>query len=732
MTTNTSPQALQDLTTRWMGEIDAACKGENKKWIERAEKITRRYREEREFDYTGGLNQPRFNLFWSNVQTLAPATYSRRPKVEVTRRFRDSDPVGRIAALILERALQYEIDCKDDLHETMESVVLDRLIPGRGTAWIRYEPRFDSQPAPPAEEGGEPQTVEVLSDEHTPVDYVYWKDFLWGTARTWKTLPWCGRKTYLQKDALEKRFAESAKKFGANLSAVSYDCRPDTSDGDKKRREPDSEGEKNYALVYEIWDRESRQVLWFTKGLPVPLDIKNDIFDLDDFWPCPKPLLATTTNDKLTPVADFVFYQEQLRELDNLTIRIGKLTEALKLVGVYDRSQAALQSVLRPGTDNVMVPVDSWAAFAERGGLKGSVEFLPMDDVARVLKELYAAREGIKQLIYEITGMSDIVRGVSAASETLGAQEIKAKFANLRLSSRQQQVARFVTDVLRIKADIMCKLYAPETLLRISSIQLLPEAKTSPNFQQTVQEAIALLKDKGTRQYRIEVLSASMIELDEVDERQRRNDFMSSLSNFMNGMKNLTTFAPEMTLPALEMLKFVVRGFSVGKSMENSIEEAADAIRQRMANPQPQPPNPDLVLKKEIEQLKQEGENARTALVEDTKKDIAELKAATDLTIKNIDAKMTEVSNQLTSISSEMDRQQQMELQRAGQMGKLEQALMTQAAKPPAGPTGPDPQVLEMLQSVKGLTEAMSRPRKRVPKYDEQGNIISVTEVPEA
>jgi hypothetical protein len=658
MTTSRTPRTDPErLAQRWFAEIESACAGEAKKWITRGEKITKRYREDRSFDYLGGLQLPRFNLFWSNVQTLAPSTYSRRPKVEVTRRFRDADPVGRIAALILERSLQYEIDCKDNLHETMQSVVLDRLIPGRGTAWIRYEPRFERVPVA-QDETGEVREVDQLVDECTPVDYVYWKDFIWGRGRTWKTLPWIGRKTYLLKDEVEERFRETVKQQGGSIESVSYDCRPDTDDGDKKHQIPEEgSAEELYALIYEIWDRRSKQVLWFTKGVNVPLDVKDDPFKLDDFWPCPKPLLATTTNDSVLPTADFVFYQEQLRELDNLTARIGKITEAIKLVGVYDRSQSSLQTVLKPGVENIMVPVDSWAAFAERGGLKGSVDFLPIDEAARVLSTLYDARERIKQLVYEITGMSDIVRGVSMASETLGAQEIKAKFANLRLSSRQQQVASFLTEVLQIKADIMCALYAPETLRRISSIDLLPEAKTSPNFPQTVEAALTLLREKGPRQYRVEVAERSMIELDEVDERQRRNDFMLSLSNFMNGMKNLTQFAPEMSLPALEMLKFVVRGFSVGKSVENSIDEAADAIRQRIANPPPLQPNPDLILKKEIEQLKQESENLRTELQEDTKRDLGELKAATELTVKNMGDQILMFEQHLRMIEREMERQ---------------------------------------------------------------------------
>lgn len=623
-----------NLTGEWLGKISEAERT-SEKWMRRGEKIVKRYRED---DDSGGGRGSRFNIFWSNVQTLAPATYSRRPKVEVSRRFRDADPVARLAGQILERALQYEIDCRDDFHQTMQAVVLDRLLPGRGVAWVRYEPAFRQESTQNVDELGNvvEQEVEVLADERTPVDYVYWKDFLTSPARTWADVEWIARRVMFHKDHLHQRFGETTTQFGGNLAKVNFAYEGPDQDSKVQSAEP-SKMDSRRALVWEIWDKTNKRLIWVSKGYDFPLDVREDVLEIDDFWPIPRPLTATTTNDKLLPVADYVIYQEQVRELDSLSIRISALQRALRVVGVYDATQQSLKDILSSDTENQMIPVPSWAAFAEKGGLKSSVDFLPLATVVQVLQGLYDARDRTKQLVYEITGMADIVRGATVASETLGAQQIKARFANLRLSSRQGQVAEFVTAVLRIKAEIMCQQYSPETLIRIASAEQIKEAMDDPS---RIEPAIALLKDEKTRQYRIEVMASSLVEADEVEERGKRNDFMSVVSNFMNGAKNISAGVPEMMPVVLEMLKFVVRGYPVGRGLESTIETASEAIMAKLANPELPQPDPTEVLRLQADEAKQEAETRRELMRSMTKSEVANTQAEASLAGKAMAAEV--------------------------------------------------------------------------------------------
>lgn len=113
------------------------------KWQSRVKKLIKRYRD----DTRGqtGNETAKFNILWSNVQTLIPAVYAKLPKADVTRRFGDNDPVGRVAARLIERAIDFEIEHYSDFRSTMKYCVEDRFLGGRGTCWVRYEPHVAPQ-----------------------------------------------------------------------------------------------------------------------------------------------------------------------------------------------------------------------------------------------------------------------------------------------------------------------------------------------------------------------------------------------------------------------------------------------------------------------------------------------------------------------------------------------------------------------------------------------------------
>ena len=128
---------------RWCSELLLAEK-EFKTWHKTGTYITRRYRAEEDFDYDFDVKNRRpnrLNLFWSNVQTILPLLYSRPPQPYVERRFKDRDPVARVASQILERALTYCIDIYP-FNSIIRQAVLDYLLVGRGAAWVRYVPQY--------------------------------------------------------------------------------------------------------------------------------------------------------------------------------------------------------------------------------------------------------------------------------------------------------------------------------------------------------------------------------------------------------------------------------------------------------------------------------------------------------------------------------------------------------------------------------------------------------------
>lgn len=574
----------------WTEALKLAEK-DQQQFIERGKKIVKRYRDDRpgNKDYDSGK---RYNILWSNVKTVFPAVYAKKPRAQVERRYKDKDPIARCAAEILERALQYEIDHYSDYDAALKGAVLDRLLPGRGVAWVRFEGgdqiTDDAQdnddaasaeqptPQPPLPNSGAVEPTDPKNYECTPSDYVYWEDFRHSPARTWEEVTWVARRVYMSKEELQERFPEAGEVPMVH-EPIGLDKDIQSTDDMKK------------AVVWEIWNKPTREVIWRADGHPNDLDRRPDPLDLDGFFPCPKPLYATMTSDTLMPVADYLEYQDQAIELDDLTTRIGMLVKAVKVVGVYDASQTGIQRMLNEGVDNTLIPVDQWAAFASSGGIKGTVEFLPLDVVVQALKELYEAREVCKQVIFDVTGLSDIIRGSSDPAETATAQGIKSQFGSMRLKEMQGDVARFATDILNIKAQIMSDLYRPETLVSMSGIKGTDDA-------QYADDAIALLKNESMRNYRIEIATDSMVEIDEQAEKAGRVEFLQAAGGFLKQAVEAAQMAPELTPLMGEMLMFGVRAFKAGRPLEAAFEQFV----QQSQMPKPPKPNP--------EQIKVEGQ----------------------------------------------------------------------------------------------------------------------------
>ena len=630
---------------KWLDALELAKK-EYKGWEAKGEKIVKRYRDDRGSD-SGGK---RYNILWSNIQTLFPAVYSRKPKAQCDRRYKDKDPVGRTAAQILERALQYEIDHYNDYDSSIRNALRDRLLPGRGVAWVRYEQQgqiTDDVQEGTAEETENHEALEQSPEykEYTPCDYVFWKDFIHSPARTWEEVTWVARRVYMSREEGKKRFGDDFKLVPLSHEPIGLD---DMDIGQKDQMKK--------AIVWEIWDKSSKKAIWIAENHSTVLDEKPDPLKLDCFFPCPKPLFSTLTTDTLIPIADYLLYQDQARELDDITDRIGKLVEACKVVGVYDASQPAIERMLNEGVDNSLIPVDSWAMFGEKGGLKGSVDWLPLDMVASTLNQMYMAREQTVQVIYAVTGLSDIIRGASQASESATAQQIKSNFASLRLKEIQNSVAMFASELLNIKAQMMCAFYQPETLVEMSGIMGTEDA-------QFAEPAIQLLKDGTLRDFRIEVASDSLVEIDERGEQESRTAFLAAVGGFL---EKAVKAPPELAPLMGEMLLFGVRGFKVGRDIENVFDEAMAKLK---APKQPEAdPNAALM---QAEQMKMQAEQQAM-----------QMKMQADMQIKQADLQAAQASEQARIQADMQIEQGKAEMARQAEMERLQaQFQLDEAAR---------------------------------------------------
>lgn len=594
---------------KWLAQF-AAYDRQFSTWEARVDRILKRYRDEqRDKSKDGG--SAKFNILWSNVQTLVPAVYAKTPKPDVSRRFRDNDPVGRVASLLLERTLEYEVEQYPDFRNSMRAVLYDRFLGGRGTVWARYEPHIlAKQQAQPtdgvqvSEDVGKPN--EELDYECAPTDYVPWKDFGHSVARTWDEVTAVWRKTYLTRQACIDRFGDELGQ------KIPLDCVPD--DLKKEQMGGGDGSEVSRAMVYEVWDKQTLKAIWICPSMPDILDERDDPLELEGFWPCPKPLYATMTNESLVPVPDFSLYQDQAKELDTLADRIQGLINSLQIKGVYDASIIELARIFTEGDNGALIPVKNWQAFAEKNGLAGAIDIVDLKPIYEALKVCYDSVQQVLQQVYDLTGISDIIRGASNANETATAQRIKGQYASLRLKSMQQEVAQFASQALQLKAQIICGNYAHETILKMAAANEL-----KPEDQQLIPQAMALLigeermKDpvnggKGKnpmRSFRIEVNANTMVEMDEEEEKAKRIELVTALGTFFEKSVPMVQASPAMAPVAATLLKFVVTAFKAGKTIEGELDSLIDQAKQLAAQPQQPKPDPEMERVKADKEIQQ-------------------------------------------------------------------------------------------------------------------------------
>ncbi len=498
---DTNPHPGQELTPvcAWLkDEIDTHERIFDK-FLRRGRKILKKYRDVRSPREDAVT---RYNILWANVQTRLPALYARNPKPVVERRYKDRDPVGRTTAEVLERSIEYTLEHCNDFFYTMRLAVQDYELPGLGMAWVRYEPHFHKpelapEGEPPPDEGRQNEETEtqgeaITSDaedeiaderikyEETKIDYCSWEDCGWSWARTWEEVRLLWKRVYMDRDELRERFTDLTE---AQIKEIPLDYSP------KNLTDTTIRIVRKKAIVYEIHDKTKRKRYWLVKNFPTLLDERDDDLALQRFFPCPRPLMANALSDELLPTPNFTFYQDQANEIDELSTRIVAISKALKVAGVRDTSAEGLDRLLSEGVENQLVPVEGWAVLKEKGGLKGVMELLPLQEIAEAIGYLREQRTSLIEDVYQLTGIADIVRGFSDPNETATAQQMKGQFSMIRIQDAQYEVQRFCRDIIRIVGEIIAQ-YDIETLKQISGVKLLTNAeKQQIQLQQAMQAA---------------------------------------------------------------------------------------------------------------------------------------------------------------------------------------------------------------------------------------------------
>ena len=563
----------KDQHNYWAAEMNASHSAFGK-YAKRANATVSRYLNDKASDKGFKLN-----LFNSNINTLQSMMFGKLPEIQFSRKNMDyEDDAARVAGMILSRMLNADIGKPNDQYSTtLRECLQDRLIPGLGSARVRYD--FDETEVDVAEVLDQ-QTGQVMqparkemkiTNERAPIEYVHWRDMRWSPARTWEEVRWEAFRTLMTRDKLVKRFGEKIGNLIPLDASMNTTEEKNNAESDDPKQDAFKRGE-----VWEIWDKENKKVIWYCAGHDEILDTKDDPLRLTGFFPSPRPMIANVTTTAFMPIPDYIIAQDLYLEIDKLETRISLITEAVKVVGVYDQSQEGVKRMMTEAVENDLIPVDNWAMFAERGGLQGAIDWLPIDQIANVLEKLVARRNDCKGLLYEINGISDIMRGAQAAGGAVSATEraLEARFASVRVQSLQDEFAKYATDLIRLRAEVVAIHFQPESIVKQSNIEQLKAD------QENIGPAVELIKNQRDLIWRLQVKPESVAMVDYAQLKDERTAYITALATFLQSSAPLVEMEPKAVPILLEMLKWGLAGFKGSQEVEGILDQAIQMMQQ--------------------------------------------------------------------------------------------------------------------------------------------------------
>ncbi len=523
---------LVKMGAKWLERIKDADKRDEQFMLD-AEAAEVGYSSDKRNDTKGKVYD--FNILHSNIETIVPAIYNSTPIPDIRERFRsgDADPnsaMSRQISQVIERALMVQID--DGAMDTeLEDLVQDAQLAGRGCIRVRFD----------ADVNGD-----MVANERLKYEAVSWRDYREGPARRWQDVPWVAFRQSVSAEQIEKIEDPELKQImasGAEDKTTATEAPSDTE-------------------LWEIWCKDTRKVYMVVCGSGEVLTVKDDPLGLPEFFPCPRPVQPLTLTGKRTPINPFAIYKKLAEELEKTTRRISAITDGLKVRGLIVGDAASIEALALAG-DNELVPIANLEGLAQTGGLDKAITWWPVEQAVSVLQQLYVARDATKQMIYEVTGISDIVRGQSAASETATAQQIKSEWGSLRIKKMQRQIERCVRELFVISAELISSKFSPDSLQQMTGMQI-PEGAFPARLNH----------------YRIDVESDSTVRADLTRKKGEIAGFLEGTAAFFQSMAPVVAQAPEIAGSVTEIYASFARMFQLGKQAEDAIEQMVAGMSQ--------------------------------------------------------------------------------------------------------------------------------------------------------
>lgn len=611
----------------WLQKVDLA-RQEEKDWREAAQRAVDMYE-------GNGDRRQYFSILMSNIETSVPALYNSTPVPDARRRYNEDDAVARTVGDIIERSSTYSID-RYDFDDEIRECVRDGELVGRGVARVRYEPDV---------------TEDAIIDQVVKAEWVMWNRWGRGPGRRWDVIPFIYFDHDLSKEEVSEMLTQDLQSKAMEAKQRGEDFDPEAEvqkrlemlgfgpDGFVQNNSSGSKSEKEKGVlqtipVIEIWDKKSRKVLFITpRDKQLALRVIDDPLNLSNFFPVPRPLQRLRRRSSLAPIVPLEHFRELVTELDDVSKRIRKLISELRVRGiVHPRLAKDMDRISQLDDGQFLVADDGATDQLAEGGQNISIDdmihHMPLNEIVAAVKELSARVEVLKQQIFEITGISDILRGATNPNETLGAQQIKATWGSQRVQMAQGDVQRFCRDIFRMKSEIIARHFEWPRIKQMTGINfdvpqppdpsdpqfapqpqpvdpqtgqpmpgqqqmganggppLDPYAEAMAQYEKQVQQirqmeqAVEEALRSDIMQFRIDIETDSTVKGDMAKIAENMNNFLMGTGQFAQAMAAIAPIIPSMVPAMTQIYAAFARNFRLGRQVEEILDKLMEQITQ--------------------------------------------------------------------------------------------------------------------------------------------------------
>lgn len=447
-------------------------------------------------DRVGNTCQSPYPIIYQVTQVMHAGVFSSQPVPDCRPRNDESNPMFRQAADILERSISYFVD-DQSFDNAFHRAIDDFLVVGLGLARVKMDATIQG---------------DQVQDQTLRWEYVPWRRFGWEPCLNWKDCDWIYFRHPMTRQQIKDRFGVEVK--------PSKDERYDRTASNK-----DEFAAKTFD-IYEIWDRKNKKVVFLAKSEDTPLEVNDDPLELSGFFPCPYPMMTNVSDEELIPKPDYDYYEFLASELNRLTERRSTLMESIKASGAYEQGVPEFGDMVELEDGEYKAVENLASRIGAAGGSEALFYHLPLAEKMGVVQAVTEQIGVVRGQIDDILGISDITRGVTNATETAAAQEIKGRWAGIRLARKRDLVQYTVREMFRIMGQVVSGMFTSQNLQRLTQRQVDPQV-------------IQLLQSDLMLDFAIDIETESTVAKDEFKERQTRQEMLSALGTYTQSVMPL-------------------------------------------------------------------------------------------------------------------------------------------------------------------------------------------------